>query len=67
MLFGLEAEGSQAAENVVCQLRDRLRQEDRGSRVPIGAPRRRAPDLSGLPAVEKIKLGLQQLGEREER
>ena len=57
----------EAAQRVVSQLRDRLRQEDQGSRVPIGAPPRRPPDLSGLPAVEKIKLGLQQLGEREGR
>lgn len=50
----------EAAERVVGQLRERM-QEARPPRVPAGSPvRRSGPDLSGLPASEKIRLGLQQ-------
>ena len=62
----------EAAQKVVAQLREKLeadarREESRPARIPIGAPARRAPDLSALSPTEKIKLGLQQLGEREGR
>jgi len=55
-----------AAERVVSQTRERLEKERRqSSPVPAGSPVRRAPDLSGLPAAEKIKLGLQERAERQ--
>ncbi len=61
----------EAAQRVVAQLRERLQQEAleerRSGRIPTGAPNRRPADLSGLPASEKIRLGLQQLSEREGR
>lgn len=54
----------EAAQQVVAQLRDKLRQETQGSRVPMGAPPRRSLDLSALSPTEKIKLGLERLAER---
>lgn len=54
----------EAAERVVSQLRDKLQEETQASRVPVGSPLRRPPDLSGLSPQEKIKLGLQQQGQR---
>ena len=55
-----------AAEQVVSMTRERLEKERRESPpIPAGSPVRRAPDISGLPAGEKIKLGLQQQSERQ--
>jgi len=56
-----------AAEHVVSQMRERVEKERRQESppVPAGSPVRRAPDYSQLPPGEKIKLGLQQLAERE--
>lgn len=57
----------EAALKVVGQVRERVEEErggKRGARVPAGSPARRQPDLSALPASEKIKLGLQQLVDR---
>lgn len=56
----------EAALKVVGQVRERVEEEQsgkRGARVPAGSPARRQPDLSALPASEKIRLGLQQLTE----
>ena len=52
-----------AAERVVSEMRERMESERRRETppVPAGSPVRRAPDYSGLPATEKIKLGLQQM------
>lgn len=60
-------EGFEAAQRVVSRLRERMQEERQAARVPVGSPARRAADLSGLSATEKIKLGLQQLSEREGR
>jgi chromosome segregation ATPase len=60
-------EGFEAAQRVVAQLRERMQEERVSARVPVGSPPRGAPDLSALPASEKIKLGLQQLSDREGR
>ena len=60
-------EGFEAARRVVGELRERMQEERRSARVPAGSPLRRAPDLSALPAAEKIKLGLRELSEREGR
>ena len=51
-----------AAERVVTEMRERMEREKRQETpaVPAGSPVRRAPDFSGLPAAEKIKLGLKQ-------
>lgn len=56
-----------AAERVVSDMRERVAKERRQESppVPAGSPVRRAPDYSQLPPGEKIKLGLQQLAERE--
>jgi len=56
-----------AAERVVSQMREHVEKERRQESppVPAGSPVRRAPDYSQLPPGEKIKLGLQQLAERE--
>jgi chromosome segregation ATPase len=56
-----------AAELVVSQMRERVEKERRQESppVPAGSPVRRPPDYSQLPPGEKIKLGLQQLAERE--
>ena len=60
-------EGFEAAQRVVGQLRERMAEERQSARVPVGSPVRRSPDLSALPAAEKIKLGLRDLAEREGR
>jgi chromosome segregation ATPase len=60
-------EGFEAAQRVVGQLRERMAEERQAARVPVGSPVRRAPDLSALPAAEKIKLGLREMAEREGR
>ena len=51
-----------AAERVVTEMRERMEREKRQETpaVPAGSPVRRAPDFSGLPSAEKIKLGLKQ-------
>ncbi|TET95795.1 MAG: hypothetical protein E3J29_06305 [Dehalococcoidia bacterium] len=56
-----------AAERVMSQMREHVEKERRQESppVPAGSPVRRAPDYSQLPPGEKIKLGLQQLAERE--
>ncbi len=55
-----------AAERVVSEMRERMEKERRGSSpIPAGSPVRRAPDYSGLPSAEKIKMGLQQLSDRD--
>ena len=60
-------EGFEAAQRVVGQLKERMAEERQTARVPVGSPTRRAPDLSGLSAAEKIKAGLRELSEREGR
>lgn len=55
------------ARRLVGQLRERMEEERQSARVPLGSPARRAPDVSSLPPLEKIRLGLQQLAEREGR
>jgi hypothetical protein len=57
-------EGFEAAQRIAGQLRERIQEERQQARVPVGSPPRRAPDLSGLSASEKIKLGLRELSER---
>ena len=54
-----------AAERVVSEMQERMEKERRQESPPIpaGSPVRRAPDYSGLPAAEKIKLGLQHLSD----
>jgi len=59
----------EVALKLVEQVRERVQEEARSEgsaarRIPAGSPARRAPDLSALPASEKIRLGLQQLSER---
>jgi chromosome segregation ATPase len=59
----------EAAQRIVGQLREKMereaREQSQSARVPLGAPARRAPDLSSLSTSDKIKLGLQQaLGAR---
>ncbi len=56
-----------SAERVVSEMRERMEKERRRESppVPAGAPVRRAPDFSGLPSTEKIKLGLEQMSGRE--
>lgn len=55
-----------AAERVVSEMRERMDKERRRESPPIpaGSPVRRAPDYTGLPAGEKIKLGLQQMSDQ---
>jgi len=57
----------EAAQRVVGQLRERIEDEGQSARVPVGSPSRRPADLSALSASEKIRVGLQQLSEREGR
>jgi len=51
-----------AAERVVAEMREKMERERRRETppVPAGAPVRRAPDFSGLPPAEKIRVGLEQ-------
>ncbi len=49
----------EAAERVAGQIRESLRRGGPASRIPLGAPSRRAVDLSALSSSEKIRLGLQ--------
>src|SRR3990172_1082847 len=65
-LAGLHGE-PEAGEGVVGEMREK-REGERGGEtppVPAGAPVRRAPDFSGLPPAEKIKVGLQGVSRRE--
>ena len=57
----------EAAQRVVAEMRERMEKERRqeSPAIPAGSPVRRAPDYSGLPPAEKIKLGLQQMSSRE--
>ena len=48
------------ARQTVAQVRQRLEQQAQALRIPPGAPARTGPDLAGLSATEKIRLGLQQ-------
>lgn len=58
-------EAFEAAQRVVGQLKERMAAERQSARVPVGSPTRRgAPDLSGLSAAEKIRVGLKELSER---
>ena|SRR5213593_986785 len=60
----------EAAQRLVSELRENMQQaarEGSRARVPAGSPPRRAPDVSTLSATEKIRLGLQQLTEKEGR
>ena len=50
----------EGAQQVVLRLREKMQEERPPARVPLGSPPRRAPDLSGLSAAEKIRLGLQE-------
>ena len=56
-----------AAERVVGEMREKMERERRRETpaVPAGAPVRRAPDFSGLPPAEKIRVGLDQASRRE--
>ena len=56
-----------AAERVVSEMREKMERERRRETppVPAGAPVRRAPDFSGLPPAEKIKVGLEERQRRE--
>src|SRR5581483_4742290 len=49
----------EAAQRIVSEMRGRLETEVQQARVPVGAPPRRAQDLSALSSQEKIRLGLE--------
>lgn len=53
----IEAALAQARETVA-KVRGHIESEAQAGRVPVGAPARSAPDLSGLSAEEKIRRGL---------
>ena len=63
--------GVEAARRVVSRVREKMGEEWAGQahslRVPGGAPVRRSPDVSSLSPEDKIRVGLQQAAEREER
>jgi cell division septum initiation protein DivIVA len=46
------------ARETVSKVRGQLESEAQAGRVPVGAPPRRPPDLSGLTPAEKIERGL---------
>lgn len=48
------------ARQTVAQVRQHIEQQAQALRVPAGAPVRGGPDVSGLTAGEKIRLGLRQ-------
>ncbi|OGO50030.1 MAG: hypothetical protein A2148_02965 [Chloroflexi bacterium RBG_16_68_14] len=52
----------QRAQETVAKVRGHLESQAQAGRVPVGAPIRSGPDLSGLSAEEKIQQGLQQRG-----
>ena len=55
-----EVEASlQAARETVARVRQHLESQAEAGRVPAGAPPRSPPDLSGLSAQEKIRIGLE--------
>lgn len=56
-----------AAERLAAEMRERIEKEQRQEAppVPAGSPVRRAPDYSGLPAAEKIKVGLEQVSQQQ--
>ena len=56
-----------AAERVVSEMREKMERHRRRETppVPAGSPIRRAPDFSGLPPAEKIRVGLQESSRRE--
>jgi len=47
------------AHETVSKVRGHLESQAQAGRVPVGAPARSAPDLSGLSAHEKIRYGLE--------
>ena len=49
-----------SAQRLVLQLREKMQEDRQSARVPVGSPPRRAHDLSGLSAAEKIRLGLEE-------
>ncbi len=51
-----------AAEQVASRMREEMEKGRQSRSVPAGAPVRRSPDYSQLPAGEKIRLGLQESG-----
>lgn len=53
-------EALQRARETVSKVRGHLESQAQAGRVPVGAPPRSEPDLSALPAAEKIRRGLQQ-------
>ena len=53
-------ESLQRARETVARVRGHLEQQAQAGRVPVGAPPRSGPDMSGLSAEDKIRLGLQQ-------
>ena len=55
-----EVEASlEAARQTVARVRQHLESQAEAGRVPTGAPPRSPPDLSGLSAQEKIRIGLE--------
>jgi len=50
------------ARETVSKVRGHLESQAQAARVPVGAPVRSGPDLSGMSAEEKIKVGLRQGG-----
>lgn len=56
----------EAAARVVSEMRERMEKERprEAPPLPAGSPVRRAPDFSGLPPGEKIKVGLRRISER---
>ncbi len=53
-------EALQRARETVSKVRGHLESQAQAGKVPIGAPPRSEPDLSGLSTEEKISYGLQQ-------
>ena len=54
----------EAAQRVVSQLREKMQEERQSPRIPVGSPQRRAPDVFGLSATEKIRLGIEERDRR---
>lgn len=53
-------EALQRARETVSKVRGHLESQAQAGKVPVGAPPRSGPDLSGLSTEEKISYGLQQ-------
>jgi hypothetical protein len=51
---------AQSARRIVGEIRSRIDAQSQAVRVPAGSPARGARDYSGLPAEEKIRIGLAQ-------